>query len=106
MFHARDQRKGMQIMQMQQQTIPNDNKAGKVLSREETIKCFKTQQNIQMESMETMMKEGMQEPNSEAGQMQMMMKMMTQQAIATDKLYEQTGVEEEELHNSITKNNL
>lgn len=93
---------------MQQQTVATDNKASnsKVLSREEAIRVFKIQQDILMESMETLMKEGMQEPNSQMDQMQMMIRMMTQQAIASDKLYDETGVEEEELHRSITTNNL
>lgn len=108
MFHARDQRKGMQIMQMQQQTIAGDlgSENSKVLNKEEAIRVFKIQQDIQMESMEAMMKEGMHESQSEEGQMQMMMRMMTQQAMSTDKLFDQTGVEEEELHKSITANNL
>ena len=60
-----------------------------------------------MESMDEMLRDGMgQEPNSQEGQVMMMMKMMVQQAKAQDKLHEQTGVEEEELNNSITKLNL
>ena len=48
-----------------------------------------------MESMDAMMKDGMQNPQSQEGQMQMMMKMMVQQSKAQDKLFEKTGVEEE-----------
>ena len=40
-------------------------------------------------------------PNSQEGQMKMMMKMMVQQALGQDKLWMQTGVEEDTLTNSI-----
>ena len=48
-----------------------------------------------MESMDEMLKEGMQEPMTPEDQMQMMMKMMVQQAKSADKLFNETGVEEE-----------
>ena len=48
-----------------------------------------------MESMDEMLKEGMQEPSTQEDQMQMMMKMMVQQAKSSDKLFNKTGVEEE-----------
>lgn len=48
-----------------------------------------------MESMDEMLKDGVQEPTSQDDQMQMMMKMMVQQAKSSDKLFNETGVEEE-----------
>ena len=51
--------------------------------------------------MDEMMKQSMHEPTSQAGQMEMMMKMMVQQAKAVDKLFNETGVEEEQLNQSI-----
>ena len=51
-------------MQLQNQTqgeSPDETKAPP-LSREKTIATFKLQQKIQMESMDEMMKQGMQEP--------------------------------------------
>ena len=54
-----------------------------------------------------MLKNGMgQQSQNEQDQMEMMMKMMYEQARATDKLFEQTGVEEDELNHSIAKLNL
>ena len=52
------------------------------------------------------MKQSMHEPTSQAGQMEMMMKMMVQQAKAVDKLFNETGVEEEQLNQSIQTLNL
>lgn len=46
---------------------------------------------------------GLYEPNTQEGQMAMMMKMMVQQAKSHDKLFQQTGVEEEQLNLSIVK---
>lgn len=107
-FHGQDQYKSMQIMQMQQSTGANVNEdAAPTLSRKDTIKTFEVQQEIQMKSMETMMKDGMggagMNPQSQEGQMVMMMKMMVQQAKAQDELFEKTGVEEEDLNSCITK---
>lgn len=62
-------------MQMQQQTHAGGADHNP-LTREQTIKVFKTQQDIQMESMDEMLKEGMNEPTSQQDQMAMMMKMM------------------------------
>lgn len=62
-----------------------------------------------MESMDQMLQDGMgneQEQHSQEGQMAMMMKMMVQQAKASDKLFNQTGVEEEVLNQSIQTLNL
>jgi len=72
-----------------------------------SIKAFKKQQDIQMETMESMMKDqaGMNTQGQE-GQVMMMMKMMVHQARAADKLFEEIGVEEEELNESIQKLNL
>lgn len=56
--------------------------------------------------MEAMMKEGVANPQTQEGQMMMMMKMMVQQSKAQDKLYEKTGVEEEQLNSSIQRLNL
>jgi len=41
MFHGQDQRKGMQIMQMQQQTQAASSDDVKPLTKQETIKTFK-----------------------------------------------------------------
>ena len=41
MFHGQDQRKGMQIMQMQQQTQAANTDDVKPLSKQDTIKTFK-----------------------------------------------------------------
>ena len=41
MFHGQDQRKGMQIMQMQQQTQAASSDDVQPLSKQETIKTFK-----------------------------------------------------------------
>ena len=105
MFHGQDQRKGMQIMQMQQQTngMPAANKEMKVLSKDKVIETFRAQQDIQMESMDEMLKDGMggAGDNSQEGQMMMMMKMMVQQSKASDKLWDKTGVEEDQLNFSI-----
>jgi len=59
-----------------------------------------------MESMDEMLRDGMQEPQTQEDQMQMMMKMMVQQAKSSDKLFSMNGVEEEDLNNSIVKLNL
>ena len=68
MFHGQDQKKGMQIMQLQNQTQGNDPDAKfEPLTKEKTIATFKVQQEIQMESMDEMMKGGMQEPTSQEG---------------------------------------
>jgi len=58
-----------------------------------------------MESMESMIKEGMtgMNPQSQEGQLVMMMKMMVQQSRAQDKLFERTGIEEDQLNQSIAK---
>lgn len=71
-------------MQLQNQTqgATNENSDAPALTRENSIAVFKVQQQIQMESMDEMMKGGMQEPSSQEGQMMMMMKMMVQQAKA------------------------
>lgn len=58
MFHGQDQRKGMQLMQMQQQTMPNT-EAIESLNKQKTIDTFKVQQDIQMESMDAMLQDGM-----------------------------------------------
>lgn len=80
MFHGQDQRKGMQIMQMQQQTQASSagRKDVKPLTKEKVMEVFKVQQEIQMESMDEMLNSGMgfNEPNTPDAQMQMMMKMM------------------------------
>ena len=75
MYHGQDQHKGMQIMQMQQQTqgMGGDHQA---LSREKTISTFKAQQEIQLEQMDEMLKDGMNEPRTPEAQMEMMMKMV------------------------------
>ena len=44
--------------------------------------------------------------NTQEGQMEMMMKMMIHQAKAADKLFNETGWEEEDLNDSIMKLNL
>jgi hypothetical protein len=103
MYHGQDQAKGMQIMQMQQQTANSGGDEMPLLSKEEVMATFKIQQEIQMESMDLMMKEGMANPQSQEGQMMMMMKMMVQQSKAQDKLFERTGVEEEQLNSSIQR---
>jgi hypothetical protein len=79
-------------MQQQTQGMGSDHS---VLTREKTIQTFKVQQDIQMDSMDEMLREGMQEPVTPEDQMQMMMKMMVQQAKSADKLFNETGVEEE-----------
>ncbi len=56
--------------------------------------------------MDEMLKDGMQDPRTPEDQMQMMMKMMVQQAKSSDKLYNMNGVEEEQLNNSIVQLNL
>lgn len=107
MFHGQDQMKSMQIMQMQQQTQgpSSASESAPKLTKQKTIETFKVQQEIQMESMDEMMKEGMaaggMNPQSQEGQMIMMMKMMVKQARASDALFAKTGVEEDELNNSI-----
>jgi hypothetical protein len=65
-------------MQMQQQTASSGGDEWPLLSKEEVMATFKVQQDIQMESMEAMMKDGMANPQSQEGQMMMMMKMMVQ----------------------------
>ena len=42
-------------------------------------------------------------PNSQEGQMMMMMKMMVHQARAADELFAKTGYEEEDVNDSIQK---
>lgn len=70
MYHGQDQRKGMQLMQMQQQTAAATESDAPPLSKQKTIQTFKAQQDIQMESMDAMLKDGMgQEPTSQEGQM-------------------------------------
>jgi len=108
MFHGQDQRKGMQIMQMQQSQQGQTDSNQEPLSRDKALEAFKVQQEIQMDSMDDMMKSGMmneQQPGGQ-GQMEMMMKMMVQQAKSSDKLFERIGIEEDELNNSIVKLNL
>jgi hypothetical protein len=65
-------------MQMQQQTAASGGDEWPLLSKEEVMATFKVQQDIQMESMEAMMRDGMANPQSQEGQMMMMMKMMVQ----------------------------
>jgi len=103
MYHGSDQMKSMQIMQMQQQALPNSQEEIEVLTREKTIETFKAQQEISMESMDSMIKDGMagMNPQSQEGQLVMMMKMMVQQARGQDQLFLKTGVEEEQLNHSI-----
>ena len=55
MFHGQDQRKGMQIMQMQQSAAAPSTSDAPTLSKQKTIQTFKKQQEIQMESMDAMM---------------------------------------------------
>jgi hypothetical protein len=67
MYHGQDQSKGMQLMQMQQQTVAamDTTDSAPPLSKQKTIDTFKMQQDIQLESMDHMLREGMgQEPNS------------------------------------------
>ena len=59
MYHGQDQMKGMQIMQMQQQTANSGGDDHVLLTKEQVMATFKVQQEIQMESMEAMMKDGM-----------------------------------------------
>lgn len=59
MYHGQDQMKGMQIMQMQQQTANSGGDDHPLLTKEQVMATFKVQQEIQMESMEAMMKDGM-----------------------------------------------
>ena len=59
MYHGQDQTKGMQIMQMQQQTANSGCDDHALLTKEQVMATFKVQQEIQMESMEAMMKDGM-----------------------------------------------
>lgn len=108
MMHGRDQQKSMMLMQMQQQTQGAATSDAAPLSREKTMSTFKAQLEIQMESMDDMMKQGMDQgaDQSPEGQMAMMMKVMVSQAKASDKLWEQTGVEEEHLNSSIQLNDL
>lgn len=106
MYHGQDQRKGMQIMQMQQQTANTGGDDLPLLTKEQVMSTFKVQQEIQMESMDAMMKDGMANPQTQDGQMAMMMKMMVQQSKAQDKLFEKTGVEEDQLNSSIQRLNL
>lgn len=46
MYHGQDQMKGMQIMQMQQQTASQGNEEAPTLSKEEVMATFKAQQEI------------------------------------------------------------
>lgn len=52
------------------------------------------------------MSEGMHNANSQEGQMMAMMKMVVAQAQASDKLFLDTGVEEDQLNKSIQQLNL
>lgn len=104
MFHGQDQFKGMQLMQVQQQTIGAAAEEQAPLTKQKTMETFKVQLDIQMESMDKMMEGGAMQGGGD--QMQMMMKMMIQQAKAQDELFLKTGVEEELLNISVQKNNL
>ena len=63
------------------------------------MQVFDKQQQIQMEAMDEMMRSGaMNPPRNQMEEMQMMMKMMVQQCKSQDKLFLETGVEEEQLN--------
>ena len=65
MYYGQDQRKAMQLMQLQQQTAGAAAESHAVLTRAKTIETFKVQQDLQMNSMDEMLRDGMgQEPNS------------------------------------------
>ena len=100
--HAQDPTKQMRMMQIQknQQSATS----GAVLERDKVFETFKAQQEIQMKQMEKMMKDpSMMNMNqmTQDGQMEMMMMAMVEQCRAQDQLFEQTGVEEEQLLYSI-----
>lgn len=102
LYHAQDPGKQMRMMQIQknQQSATS----GTVLSKEKVFETFKAQQDIQMKQMEKMMKDpSMLNMNqmTQEGQMKMMMMAMVEQCRAQDQLFEQTGVEEEQLLYSI-----
>ena len=88
---------------MQQKAAASGSDEMTILPREKVLETFKTQLQIQMESMDQMMKDGManQNPQSQEGQMMMMMKMMVEQCKGQDLLFQRTGVEEDQLNYSI-----
>ena len=93
-------------MAVQQQAESSGN-SDPPLSKQKTMETFKLQQNIQMESMDKMMREGMnQQPRNQEEQMMAMMKMVVAQAQTSDKLFLETGVEEDHLNHSISSLNL
>lgn len=63
MYHGQDQMKGMQIMQMQQQAAATSEDL-EVLTKQQVMETFKVSQQLQMESMDAMMAEGMANPSS------------------------------------------
>lgn len=79
-----------------------------MLTKDLTIKTFKVQQRIQMETMESMMASGFNQhvAATQEGQMLMMQKIMVSQARAQDALFNETGIEEQLLNASIQALNL
>ena len=66
MHHGQDPNKGMQIMQVQQAAESSGN-SDPPLTKQKTMETFKLQQQIQMGSMEKMMKDGIGNANSQEG---------------------------------------
>ena len=91
----------MAIMAIQKKSSGNM----EVLSKDKCMEVFKVQQELQLEMIDDIMKSGMlgQQPQSYQAQHEQMMKAMVQQAKSADRLFAQTGVEEEQLLYSIDK---
>lgn len=103
--------KGMQIMQMQEQTLASSEQEFEVIPREKAIEVFKVKLRIQLDQMDEMMEEqkkmmaqgGMGGPEA---QMKMMMKMQVNKMKGSDELFEECGVDDDQLNLCIQKLNL
>ena len=73
------------------------------MTKAQAIESFKTQQTIQMDSMDEMMKEGMGNVYNQEDQMRMMTKMMVKQAKSQDLFAQKSGFEEDELQKAIVE---
>lgn len=70
-----------------------------MLTRQKAIATFKVKLRIQIEQMDLMLKDQAQgAPQTQEAQMRMMAKMMVNQSKGNDELFEETGVDDEQLN--------
>ena len=94
-------------MEVQQNAIGNlDNYP--LISKEQALKAFESQLDINLEQMDEMLNDPKMkdQPTSEAEQEEMMNKIVVNKAKTDDMLFEKTGIETEQLNAAIQKHNL